>query len=494
MMTAGPELDWFKRWAQLSPRAIALRDGTNPSNHFFTYEAAYKLICQLAEELQHSGIGKDSRVAYKGGNSLELILLFFALRHVDACLIPLNSRWTDFEVDSVVKRCEPHLLFSETDLESLIEKASKREGAAASIPFAGRLNSVPLILYTSGTTGVPKGVMLSNEGILWNSITTGLRLNLTQNDRAVIFLPLFHTGAWNVLLTPLLHRGAELILLPKFDAPRVLQLCSSYECTILFGVPTTMGMMSETSEFQHSSLSTLRYAIVGGEPMPRPLIDLWQKRGILIRQGYGLSEFGPNVFSLNSEDCLDYPGSIGYPNFDVQVSVRDEGGLEIKAPDSIGELWLKGPMCMEGYFRDSTATEDVFSDGWLKTGDLVKFNEKGLFFVVGRKKDMYISGGENVYPAEIEAVLRSMTGIREVAVVPTPHPRWGEVGVCFYSVDSSVPKISVTSEELEAFAKERLAKFKVPQKFIECPELPKSDTGKILKKSLGIRLEELRTN
>jgi fatty-acyl-CoA synthase len=336
-----------------------------------------------------------------------------------------------------------------------------------------------MILYTSGTTGAPKGAVLTNRSIFWNSVNTALRLNLTEDDRTAIFAPLFHTGGWHVLTTPILHHGGT-ILLTDFDPGRVLRLCDERGLTILFGVPTMLAMMHETAAFSEVSLDSVRYAIVGGEPMPLPLIRAWHAKGVPIRQGYGLTEFGPNVFSLSERDAERKAGSIGFPNFYIDARVVDDDGRELPA-DEIGELVLRGPAAMQGYWRNEAATAETLRDGWLHTGDLVRRDAEGYFYVVGRKKEMFISGAENVYPAEVEAFLQTHLAVKAVAVVGVPDDRWGEVGKAFV-----VPKegADVTADEIVEFARTGLARYKVPKHVAFRDALPTSDSGKVLRRAL----------
>ena len=323
--------------------------------------------------------------------------------------------------------------------------------------------------------------MLSHEGLFWNSINTSLRLNISQADAAVIFLPLFHTGGWNVLSTPFFHRGAHIILTKKFDGNQILTLSEKYRTTLLFGVPTTMKMMSQSKIFLSINLDSIRYAIVGGEPMPLEEIKTWENKKIPIRQGYGLTEFGPNVFSLNENDSVRKMGSIGFPNFYVQVKVMNENG-QICTASEVGELWLKGPMAMTGYWNNEKATADTFFEGWLKTGDLVYFDSEDYFYVVGRKKDMYKSGGENVYPAEIEKTILELTWIKEVAVIGHQDAQWGEVGHAYVVAKEGH---LFNQDHLLQHCSENLAKFKIPKYFTEMQDLPKGDSGKILKRLIN---------
>ncbi|MEN0057891.1 MAG: AMP-binding protein, partial [Bdellovibrio sp.] len=232
--------------------------------------------------------------------------------------------------------------------------------------------------------------------------------------------------------------------------------------------------------FEKTDLSSVRYSIVGGEPMPIELIKVWDKKGIPIRQGFGLTEFGPNVFSLNEEDAIRKIGSIGFPNFYIEAKVVDNDGKEL--PDNqVGELVLRGPMCMQGYWHNEKATQETIKEGWMYTGDLVRRDSEGYYYVVGRKKDMFISGGENVYPPEVEQVLRAFPGVLEVAVIGVPDEKWGEVGKAFVVRQSD----AVTTEELQGHCLKNLAKFKIPKHFVFLPSLPKGDSGKILKRKLS---------
>lgn len=492
-----PELDWLKQWARYSPTAVAIQSGEDGAT--VTYADLLAQSQRLAGVLRnHFAIGKGDRVACLAQNELEYISLFFAIQRLGAILVPLNFRFTLSEAEHIVRDSGAKLLIAQTafaglalqlknsvrlwnfdgDSESMVEAAHK--GDLVDVPFAGEFEDPCMILYTSGTTGFPKGALISYRMMFWNSVNTGLRLNLTQNDVVLSFLPLFHTGGWNVLTTPCLHRGARVVLLRKFDADLILRLTEQERVTVLFGVPTMMDFMKRSPLFASCDLSSVRYAIVGGEAMPLNLIDTWEKRGIPIRQGYGLTEFGPNVFSLNQEDSRRKRGSIGFPNFYIEARVVDDAGVEMPVGE-VGELILRGPVAMSGYWQNPAATAEVLKNGWLHTGDLVRRDSEGYFFIVGRKKEMFISGGENVYPAEIEKVLRAVESVREVAVIGVPHPKWGECGRAFVSAEAGR---SVAVEDLREHCLRHLAKFKVPMEFVVLPDLPKTESGKIAKKVL----------
>lgn len=487
------ELDWLKRWNQYAPKKVALKDGE--TGRALTYAELFHAAVAKAHELRTQyGVKKKDRIAAIANNDLDYVVLFFAAQRLGAILVPVNFRLTYREVEHIITDSDPALLIYQESFADLAgqlfenKKVTQKALLSSKIPsdepldesFLGSPSDPVMILYTSGTTGAPKGAVLSHEMIFWNSINTTMRLNLSQQDCTVIFLPFFHTGGWNVLTTPILHRGGTIVLLKKFDGDKILELSSSEKATILFGVPTTMDMMARSPLFNKVDISTIRYAICGGEPMPIPLIKTWDEKGIPIRQGYGLTEFGPNVFSLNEEDAVRKIGSIGFPNFYIEARIVDNNGNEL-GTNEIGELVLKGPMCMTGYWKNEKATKETLKDGWLHTGDLVRRDEEGFFYVVGRKKDMFISGGENIYPPELEQVIRTLPGVREVAVIGVPDEKWGEVGKAFIVKDRE----DLSMEELQAHCLKNLAKFKIPKSFVFLSELPKGDSGKILKRKLA---------
>lgn len=493
------ELDWLKRWALYCPSNIAIRCAD--SNRSFTYRELFERSNMLAQSLRDRyGVSRGDRVAVLSMNEPEYLFLFFALQRLGAVLVPVNYRFVSREVDHVLEDSGAKALVFQRAYAGIVRELKVQPESL--LPFEGDdglegllfgsepgylmgfeagFESPCMILYTSGTTGAPKGALVTNKMLFWNSVNTGLRLNLTQRDVTVIFHPMFHTSGWNVLTTPFVHHGARIVMLKKFDPARVLELADREKVSVLFGVPTMMDMMARASEFGNADLGSVRFTVVGGEPMPVPLIRTWAEKGIPVRQGYGLTEFGPNVFSLNEEHAIAKIGSIGFPNFYIDVKIADGEGRELASAEEIGELCLRGPTCTPGYWRNEKATSEAIRDGWFHTGDLVKRDADGFFYVMGRKKDMYISGAENVYPAEIEQFLRSHPRVHEAAVVGVPDEKWGEAGKCFYS---TIDKAPLTDAELKEFCVFGLAKYKVPKLFVHLSELPKGESGKILKKSL----------
>lgn len=498
------DFDWLKQWARLSPTSVAFKD--SDTGITFTYFELFHLSCRIGDVLTKKfEVTAGDRIAMLATNELEAVVLFFASLRSGSILVPVNFRLTPREIGHILSDSGARLLVIQDAFGSSIEGLSappqqwsfeslQAEVAAALRDIrANQLGPTPrtratdenkpcMILYTSGTTGAPKGALITPKMMHWNSLNTTLRLNVSQSDVFVSFLPFFHTAGWNVLLTPFVHRGAKTVLTRKFDADRILELCESEQATIMFGVPTTMEIMSRSPLFSKVNLSKIRYAIVGGEPMSIELIRTWQKKGIAIRQGFGMTEFGPGVFSLNEEDALRKIGSIGFANFYVETRVVTDAGQDV-APGEIGELLLRGPVCTPGYWNNEKATKEAIVDGWFRTGDLVRFDEEGYFYVAGRKKDMFISGGENVYPVEVESVLSQHPAVREVAVIGIPDSKWGEVGRAYIA---TVANQSVTADDILIFCADKLAKFKIPKDVQFLPDLPKGDSGKILKRNLPV--------
>lgn len=490
-----PETDWIKRWALYTPNARVLRD------HERGVEWSYAEFNARAEALAHNltdemGLKKGDRVAVFAKNRAETVLLFAACVKTGVILVPLNFRLVPRELDGLIEDAEPAAFFYEEEFEELTGEMKSLGGVRNRHTYAELerfLMSDPggvkpyeptspineedtvMILFTAGSTGVPKGAMVSHRMLFWNSINTGLRLDLTSMDHTQSFAPFFHTGGWNVLLTPFLHHGGSHTLLEKFDPDLILELMEKEKTTLLFGVPTMLQMMAESLLFDKVDLSSVRYAIVGGAPMPEPLINRWHEKGIFIRQGYGLTEVGPNCFSLHQDDAIRKRGSIGFPNYYIDAKVVDPNGKEL-GPGEAGELWLRSPVVTPGYWRKTQETEEAITDGWFHTGDVVVHDEEGFYYVVDRKKNMFISGGENVYPAEVEKFLYTHPAVREVAVIGVPDETWGEVGKAFISLKEGK---SLTEEELKQFCEGQLAKYKTPKHLVVLGDLPKNEAGKI---------------
>jgi fatty-acyl-CoA synthase len=327
---------------------------------------------------------------------------------------------------------------------------------------------------------MPKAAQVSHRMIAWNTLNTFIH-DLRHEDTYLNVFPLFHTGGLFVYTMPQVIFGGTTIFVPRFDPELVLELIEKENVTVFAGVPTMYQMLTQASNWEQADLSSLRFCTSGGAPLPVPLVKQYtREKDIRFKQGFGMTEFGPGIFALAPEDAIDKAGSIGRPNYYVEARIKEDG--EYLGPNQVGELVLKGPSFCSGYFNNPEATANaVDDDGFFHTGDLAQYDDEGYFFIVGRKKDMFISGGENVYPPEIEKVLYAHPAVHMCAIVGVPDPKWGEVGVACVV---SKPDTDADEKELIAFMKERLAAFKVPKRVVFMDELPVSGAGKILKREL----------
>lgn len=491
------QYDWLEKWNLYSPdkNAVTLSE-TGAS---VTYAALNRCAHRLAWLLHDAfGVQKGDRVAVLAEFGLEYVALFGAAQKAGFILVPINYRLAPPEVAYLLDNAAPKVLVLDSryahlatagapiqPLDGLADACRQATAAVSTEPFP----AVPLqehdpvfILYTSGTTGFPKGALYTHGMLFWNSVNTAMSLIINTESRTLNVMPPFHTGGWNVLLTPFLHHGGYVCLQRKFDAVAALRLLQEEQVTIFMAVPTILQMMANEPTFEQATFPHLLYIIVGGEPMPIPLIERWHAKGVPIRQGYGMTEVGPNLTSLHQNDAIRKKGSIGRPNFYVETRLVDDHGNDVPTGTS-GELWLRGPMVMPGYWNMPEATQKTFSaDGqWFRTGDLMRQDEAQYLYVVDRLKNMYKSGGENVYPAELERVLQTHEAVAEIAVVGVPDEKWGEVGkACI------VPKAGTAfdAEAFLAFCRANLARFKVPKYVVVVAALPKTDTGKIDRKAL----------
>lgn len=483
--------DWIGRWAVYRPNKIAIRECE--TGRFVTYSDLNQRANYLAEYFTETlGFQKGDRLMVLAEHSIEYVALFACAQKTGIILVPVNYRLAPPEIDFQIQDAEPKLLLVEAKFEHLaaeLEADVTRtslvelpEGTLEMFHAKEILEDDPVfILYTSGSTGFPKGAIYSHKMLLWNSLNTSQSLELTSGDYTINCMPPFHTGGWNVLLTPMLHRGGSVGLMKKFDADSLLELIDQDKVTLFMGVPTMLKMMSESQRFASSNFSSLRYIIVGGEALPLQVINTWHHKGVMIRQGYGLTEVGPNITSLHQSDAARKLGSIGVPNFYVEYAILDEQQNQVQ-PGDIGEFCLKGPMVTPGYWQNEDATKQALIDDFFHTGDLVREDEEGFLYIVDRKKCMFISGGENVYPAEVERVLRSHPAINEAAVVGVTDSKWGEVGKAFVSMKNGSP---IIKDDLIDHCQQHLAKYKVPRYFEQLIEIPKNSSGKIDRKKLS---------
>lgn len=502
--------DWMAQRAMLSPDKEAIIDAATGAH--LTYRELNERATRLANFLREScGVRSGDRIGILAMNRAEILEALFAAAKLTAILVPLNYRLTPPELQYILEDCEPKVLIYEQDFLPVVQSLRKEATIQHWIALddahqAGEFNyeaalraaksdavevelfdaEMPLlIIYTSGTTGRPKGALLSHRMLTWNSINTNINWDLVSTDITTVHAPLFHTGGLNVLTLPLLHVGATVIIMDTFDPERVLELIVEYRCTIFFGVPTMFQMMLEAPLFEQTDFSSLRYFISGGAPCPIPLIEAYQKRGVSFTQGYGLTEVGPNCFKLALEDAVRKAGSVGFPSFHSEARIVDEKGADV-ARGSVGELILRGGHICSGYWQNVEATEAALSCGWFYTGDLARQDEEGYYYIAGRAKDMIISGGENIYPAEVEAVLHDHPKVASAALIGVPDPKWGETPV---AVIIAREGCSLTADEIINFCAGKLARYKIPRHVFFVAEFPLLASGKIFKRLLKEEIE-----
>ena len=464
------------RWLGDRVRATPNRVAIDYRDREVTYGDLDDAANRFASSFAERGLRRGDRVATLTGNTPEHVAIFFACARLGLILAPLSWRLTAPELAYQLEDSEPALFLVEPEYAELAE-ATGHSVEPLSIPAVdGAPEDVaqdddPLLLvYTSGTTGKPKGALLTHANCFWTNVGFDVATGISGDDVVLQVLPQFHCGGWNVQALLSWWKGARVVLERTFEPDRCLELIESKRITTTMGVPANYLFMSQSPRFADADLSSLRRAVVGGAPMPLALLEKWRERGVEIVQGYGLTEAAPNVLCLPPEDAARKAGFAGKPYPQVEVALSRES-----------ELLVRGPNVFAGYWRNPEATAETMMDGWLRTGDLAERDDEGYYRISGRLKEMYISGGENVYPAEVEDALLSIEGVADAAVVGVPDERWGEVGMAFVVLD---PGASLSAEEVIESSRERLARFKVPASVRFLDELPRSGMNKVLKDEL----------
>ena len=456
--------------ARITPHRVAIEEGERG----WTYGELDARSDELAR-----GLGHGDRVSTLTGNSGEHVALMFACAKAGAILHPISWRLAPAEVAYQLDDAEPAIFVIEEEHRELAEAALSlaRVEPALSVPERrdgdnpSPADDDPLLLiYTSGTTGKPKGALLTHANCFWTNLSFDLATGLGSGDVVLQILPQFHCGGWNVQPILAFWKGAKIVLERGFDAGRALRLIESKHVTTLMGVPANYLFMAQEPRFAKADLSSLRLAVVGGASMPVALLDIWAARGVDIVQGYGLTEAAPNVLCLPPEDARRKAGYAGKPYAYVTCDLSAEN-----------ELLVRGPNVFPGYWRNDEATAAAFRESWLLTGDIAERDDEGNYRILGRLKDMIVSGGENVYPAEIEAVLHEHPAVADAAVVGVADERWGEACAAYVVADSAV-----SEEELREHCGEHLARYKVPKSFTFVEELPRNSMGKIQKSELRV--------
>ncbi len=453
------------------------------------------------------------RVAILAHNRVEYLDAFFAAAKSGVILVPLGTRLTPHELRGILEDSGAGVVlydgaFGETaeslrkaapGLRLVALDAPEREGDPrladlSSAPAAARAGIADpehpyCLLYTSGTTGRPKGVVIPHRMVAWNGYNTAAGWQLREDDVSPIFTPLYHAGGLMAFLGPIFTIGGTIVLHRGFDPGEIWRTVERERCTVVLGVPTIWKLLMDVPAFRTADLSRVRWFISGGAPLPRYIIDAYNERGVVFKQGFGMTEVGVNCFAMTVEQSYAKAGSIGRPMMFTSVRIVDEEGRELPAGE-VGEMWFRGPHVSSGYWNDPEATAAAWTaDGWFRSGDLARRDEDGFFYVAGRRKDVIISGGVNIHPAEIEAELLKHPGVEDVAVVGVPDETWGEIGVAFVLPRrGAVP----SSEELAAFLSGILARYKLPKVFVFVEDLPRTPYGKIVKGALRERFLEDR--
>ena len=498
--------NWSARRALLTPNREAIIDFVKKKR--YSFKEIDNRANRLARVLMDMDIRKGDRVAAFSTNKIELIDIFFATGKIGAIFIPFNIRLAPTEIEQLVRKMEPKIMFYENKLHEKVQPIKNLDIVNEYIQFEDKasesdknyyslVNKVSdspverpvinfedpqLILFTGGTTGLPKGATLSHRLIFWNSINTIISWGLRSDDIQPLLFPLFHTGGWNVLLLPFFHLGAKSILMGDFNPIETLNVIEKEKCTIVIGVPTMFHMMANQEEFKSANFDSVRIFISGGAPCPVAIMENYWNKEKPFKMGYGLTEVGPNNFYLPEDRIKEKPTSVGLPVFHCDMKLIDpETDQEVRRGE-VGELLLKGPHIFSKYWNEPEETKNAIEeDGYVHTGDLAKQDEEGYYYIVGRKKEMFISGGENVFPVEIEEVLYKHPAIDEAAVIGVQDEKWGEVGKAFITLKKGQ---STTADGIKKYLVDKLAKYKIPKYYEIRDSLPTSGTGKILKKEL----------
>ncbi|MBK8618996.1 MAG: long-chain fatty acid--CoA ligase [Anaerolineales bacterium] len=506
--------DLLTKRANLTPNREALYDLM--SGMRYTYSELNQRANRAANFLHEQyGVQKGDRVSILAQNNIAYVDLLFGLGKIGAVFAPLNWRLTSRELMYIVNDCQPKVLIvgpefvsvynemqNEINVEHVIsledanlEAAEKYEEAlnqaSAEEPKRSIIEAddAYCILYTSGTTGRPKGAILPHRQVLWNAINTVVSWGLSEKDISPILTPMFHSGGLFVFLVPLFYAGGRIVMARSFDPDISLQVIVDEKCTVILGVPTLFQVWMNSPQFEKTDFSHVHFFISGGAPCPPSLIEAWSNsKGVAMRQGYGLTEVGVNCFSMTDEDALRKMGSVGKPIFHSEMRLVDADCNDVPAGET-GELIIKGDHVCVGYWNNTDATTQSLRDGWFHTGDMARMDDEGYFYIAGRFKDMIISGGENVYAAEVEAVFREHPAIADAALIGEPDEKWGEVGLMIVACK---PNQIVAEDELLKFCTGRLAKYKIPKrvKFVEA--LPYSPYGKVIKAELREKFVENR--
>ncbi len=500
-------------------RRRAFRGPEQPAVSFegqtWTYGELQRRAEQLSAELVAGGVQKGDRVGYLGFNHPQQLVALFAAARLGAMLVPLNYRLASAELKTIIDDADVHTMIVDAHHAPLINAVREslgckrylamEAGAGAGwedlttalqtpreIPPAvnGEPDDPVLLIYTSGTTGRPKGAMLSNRNLWTNNLNWVLTSDFTSKDVSLCMAPMFHVGGLCVVLYPTLFSGGHVVLQRGFDALEFMRDVERYRITVSFGVPAMMLFISQHEYFAQADLSSLRLIVAGGAPVPEPLLDLYGKRNIPVSQCYGLTEATAGLTFLETHRATAKLGSCGRPGLFNEVRLRGFDGQIITEPNVPGEICARGGNVIQGYWRlpeVSAAARD--EDGWFRTGDVAYFDADGFYYICDRVKDMIISGGENIYPAEVESVIYAHPAVAETAVIGAPDERWGERVVAIVVAKAGQ---QIDLDTLRDFVEKSLARYKLPRELHLIDAMPRNPNGKVDKIALRKRFNASR--
>ncbi|MBX0285413.1 AMP-binding protein [Halomicroarcula sp. F28] len=512
--TDGPQAwvgAWSEKRAALTPDRVGLVDATTGQR--YTYAALDRRANRASRLLRSHGVERGDRVAVVSRNRPEVVDLFLATAKTGSVLAPLSHRLAPPELAELLGRVDPTLMVVETpfleetgaalaDVETaptvLAVETDGDEAVIADAPtytdelpdYDGAVETptlapddTHLLLHTGGSTGTPKETVLSHRTLVWNSLNTIASWGLRDDDVTPLTFPMFHTGGWNVVTLPVWHMGGTVVLAREFDPGQLLATVERAGATVLVAVPAVLRMLTDHDDWDETTLSTLRVVKSGGGPCRQSVMESWWARGIDLTQGYGLTECGPNNFAMPDGWPREKAETVGKPAMHVDARVVD-GGDPVE-PGAVGELQLRSPHAASRYLANDAESESTFGGGWVSTGDLASVDAEGYYRIEGRKKDMFVSGGENVYPSEVESVLSAHEGIHEVVVVPVVDDQWGEVGRAVVEGDESL-----TLADIETFCEGKLARYKIPNDVAFVDEMPTAGPEKIDRQAVAERFGE----
>ncbi|MDF5755116.1 long-chain fatty acid--CoA ligase [Spongiactinospora sp. TRM90649] len=480
---------WPLRRARATPHRPAVVTATGE----LTFAGLAERTTRLAHALRSMGVRRGDRVAYLGSNAAPLVETMFAAHLLGAVFVPLNTRLTAAELSFQLDDCAASVLLHDAGFADVVSRlrvtaVTVGEGSGG-LGYEERLRASPadtidepvghadpaMILYTSGTTGRPKGAVLTHGNVIWNSLNVIIEIDITSTEVTLVSAPLFHVAALNMTLLPTLLKGGRVVLMNGWEVDTCFDLVERHRVTWMFGVPTMFADLTRSPRWNSADLSSIRSLLTGGASVPPALIAAYQERGLRFVQGYGLTEASPGALIVPADMSTVKIGAAGVPHFfsDVRLAGLDPAGTG----GTEGELLINGPTVMAGYWgRPDATAAAITEDGWIRTGDVGRVDEDGYYSIVGRLKEMYISGGENVYPAEVEAALLLHPEVEECAVIGVPDERWGEVGRAFVRLR---PGRTIPEQELLAFLDGGLARYKIPKSVRFVDELPRTGSGKL---------------